>query len=391
MHKTLITFFCILMGGFVIGQTQKDFAYYNNETYRLYSEARWDELIPLALESIEIGHDFYYIRMRLGIAYFENANYTKALVHFNKALNFDKGSTDAKSYSYSCLLYLGREKEAIKYFGVSGTKPKFFHSLYFEPGTKLSDNKASVRNSRYIFLGLNHDLGKTVTLFHGYQRLGADFAYWIPGGNGAGPGGSSSTEYTYTVIQNEYYAALSFLFAKGFYITPAFHIQEVNSDNYSGNNHVFSIQLVKWLGNIKLYGGYYNSEINEKNQQQVEGGLVFYPLGNSNLYLQSQATNHYEGDINTLIWSANGGVKILSKTWLELSLTSGDMLNYSESNGYLLYNQLDVIKNKWGISVNQYLGNHLLYLGYVHESKEEFITETPFAHHDLIIGFNLTF
>jgi hypothetical protein len=234
-------------------------------------------------------------------------------------------------------------------------------------------------------------LGKTVSLFHGYQRLGANFATTISSGNGFGQGSGSSAEYIYSVIQNEYYAALSFLVAKGFYITPAYHIQGVSTEGYSGTNSVLSIQLVKWLGKVKLYGTYYNSQINEQKQLQLEGGLIFYPMGNANVYIQPQATYHTGGGVINMIWKGKAGLKLFPKTWIDASFTIGNMLNYSESNGYLLYNQLDVIKSKWGLGINQYLGKHLLYLGYVHESKEEFTTQIPFAHHDLVLGFNLIF
>lgn len=391
MRKALTTFLFIFSTSIVFGQIQKDFAYYNNESYRLYSESNWDELIPLAKEGINHGHDFYYMRMRLGIAYFEQKKYTQAKKQFDKALEFDSGSADAKSYAYYCLLYLGRKKEAIKYFDVFNEKSKFFNSLYFEPGIKISNNNASVRNSTFFFLGLNHDLGKNISLFHGYQRLKADFVTTVSSGNGNGFGGGYSTEYQYSAIQNEYYAALSFLVARGFYITPAFHTQGVSVEGSSGNNNVLSIQLVKWLGKIKLYGGYYNSDINKQQQQQIEGGLVFYPMGNSNFYLQAQATSHEENSVNTMIWTGKGGVKLFPKTWLDVSYTTGDMLNYSESNGFLLYNQWDVIKSKWGVGINQYLGKHLLYLGYIQENKEEYNTQIPFIHHDLILGFNLIF
>ncbi len=95
--------------------------------------------------------------------------------------------------------------------------------------------------------------------------------------------------------------------------------------------------------------------------------------------------------LSPMIWTGKGGVKLFAKTWLNISFTTGDMLNYAESNGYLLYNQLDLLKSKWGIGVNQYLGKHLLHLGYIHENKEEFTTQIPFVHHDLILGFNLIF
>ena len=395
MRKTLTSTIFILVYNIAVGQIQKGFAYYNSETYRLYTEANWEELIPIAKEGIANDHDFYYLRMRLGISYFEQEKYTEAKKQFEKALGFDAGNPEAKSYSYYCLLYLGRKKEAIKYYNVLNEKSKFISSLYFEPGVKISDNKASVRNSKYFFLGLNHDLGKNASLFHGYQRLAADFSTTITnngGSGGQGPGGGSTTsEYIYTVIQNEYYAALSFLVAKGFYITPAFHLQGVSTEGYSGTNNVLSVQLVKWLGKVKLYGGYYTSEINEQKQQQIEGGLAFYPMGNTNIYLQAQATSHMENSVNSMIWSAKGRLKLFPKTWLEASYAIGDMLNYSEANGYLVYNQLDEIRSKWGLGINQYLGKHLLYLGYIHESKEEFITQIPFAHHDLILGFNLIF
>jgi tetratricopeptide (TPR) repeat protein len=394
MYKALISTIFILIYHIALGQMQKDFAYYNSETYRLYEEANWKELIPMANESIANGHDFYYMRMRLGIAYFQQEKYVQAKTNFEKSLEFDEGSIDAKSYLYYCLLHLGRKKEAAKFYSVDNEKPKFISSIYFEPGIKISDNKASVRNSKYFFLGLNHDIGKNVSLFHGYQRLAADFAYTITnsGGGGQGPGGGSTTsEYIYTVIQNEYYAALSILVAKGLYITPAVHLQGVSTEGFSGANNVLSVQLAKWFGKVRLYGAYYRSQINEQNQQQIEGGLVFYPMGNTNFYLQAQATSHTENAVNNMIWSGKGGLKLFPKTWLEASYTTGDMLNFSESNGYLLYNQLDVIKSKWGLGINQYLGKHLLYLGYIHESKEEFASEIPFAHHDLILGFNLIF
>lgn len=360
----------------------------------MYTEARWKELIPLAKEGIEMGHDFYYIRMRLGIAYFEGKNYTKAIKHFKNALEFDQGSTDAWNYLNLCYQYLGREKEAIKYYNVTKEKSKFFNSFYFEPGIKITDNSTSTRDVRYFFLGLNHNLGRSVSLFHGYQHLASDFAAIINSGGGAGPGPggwSSASEYLYTAIQNEYYAALSILAAKGFYIIPAFHFQGVAVEGYSGTNYVTSIQLAKWLGRVKLYGGYYNSEINEGNQQQIEGGMIYYPLGNANFYLQASAMNHTENSNNTMIWFGKTGIKVLKKTWIDFSYTSGDMLNYSESNGYLLYNQLDMIKSKWGISINQYLGGSLLSLSYVRENKEEYITEIPFIHHDVVLGLNLNF
>jgi hypothetical protein len=67
------------------------------------------------------------------------------------------------------------------------------------------------------------------------------------------------------------------------------------------------------------------------------------------------------------------------------------MINFSELNGLVVYNQLDVIKSRWGISLNQLVGKHSFYLKYIKENKEEFDSAIPFAHHDIILGVNLTF
>ena len=374
-------------------QEQRDFSYYNNETYQLYLDANWDSLIQLAKESIAAGHDFYYLRVRIGIAYFEQKKYIQAIRHFEKALEFTPGSLDVKSYLYYSYLYLGRAKEANKYYGSVDDSVKFFSAAFFESGIKLSDNKANTRNTRFAFVGLGHDFGKSVSLFHGYQRLTADFA--LPPDNSIsspGPGpGRNANETIYSVNQNEYYAALTILAAKGLYLIPAFHYQGVKSDTYEGKNKVFAFQLAKWLDKLKLYAGLSYSEINDLNQNQYEAGLVFYPMGNYNLYIQSQITYHSQDSNHNLVSFNKVGFKLFPTTWIDLFFSYGDMVNYSDMNPYVVYNQLDAVNSRIGITINQSLGKHLIYLNYTRENKEEYLTETPFAHNDFIIGVNIKF
>jgi len=391
MHTFLKILVLLIMSTSVYGQIEHDFVYYNNETYKLYTEKNWKDLIPLAKEGIEKGHDFYYMRMRLGIAYYELGKYIPAKKQFEKALDFYPSSPDVKSYLHNSYLYLGRNQEARAFYNISDEKPKFIRSIYFEPGMKLSNERSSTRNMKYIFLGLNHEFGHRVSLFHGYQRLGADFVTTLTDNNGPGPGGSSSTEYKYSVFQNEYYGALTIIPATGFYIIPAYHFQDVNVEGYHGKNRVFSIQIAKWLCRIKLYGNYYTSHINELSQQQYEGGIVYFPFGTTNLYMQSQVTVHNEEQQQNTVLFNKLGVKLFPKTWIEGFGSYGAMLNYSELNGYVVYNQLDEIKSKYGFSINQYIGKHLLFFNYTHENKEEYNTGIPFVHHDFILGINLTF
>ncbi len=393
MYKIIILVFIISFPNLLLAQEQKDFTYYNNETYRLYQEANWESLAKLGKEGLSAGHDFYYMRMRIGIAFYEQQKYIQAIPQFEKALEFTPGSQDAMSYLYYCHIYLGRTNEAKKYYDINEEEGQFISSLAFEPGIKLSDNKAYTRDTRYAFFGLGHNISKSISLFHGYQRLVADFALPpdqsnpIPGPSG----GINGNETIYSVKQNEYYAALTILAGKGFYLIPAYHFQDVKSDTYHGRNNVFSFQLAKWLGKLKLYGGVSFSEINDLNQQQYEGGLVLYPMGNYNLFFQTQATYHSENSNSNIVSFSKVGFKLFSTTWIDFSYSYGDMINYSDMNGYVVYNQLDVITSKWGITLNQSIGKHFLYLNYTKENKEEYLTGTPFAHNDIILGLNLVF
>ncbi len=391
MYKIIMVLAFILLSNFVFAQEQRDFAFYNNETYDLYTAANWSELISIAKESIKKGHDSFYIRMRVGIALYEQKKYTQAIKHFEKGLAYYPENADAKSYLYYCYLFLGRRQTALLYNTDGKENPKFIKSIYFEPGIKLTDNKTSTRDTKYIFIGLNHELGKRVSLFHGYQRLGSNFAFESNStGNGQGSG-MNQQELIYSINQNEYYAGLNFLIGKGLIISPAYHIQGVKSDYSQGQNNVFSTQISKWIGKVKVFGVFYYSEINSLNQQQLEGGLVYYPLGNNHFYLQTQATNHLENSNRNLVWNNRIGGSITSKTWLDISMSYGEMRNFSELNSYVVYNQLDKITSRWGITTSQLLGKHTLYLSYVREYKSEYNTNIPFIHNDIILGFNLTF
>jgi hypothetical protein len=69
MYKAIVLLILMTLPVMLPAQGVRDFSFYNNETYTLYMNSDWEALIPLAEESIANGHDSYYIRMRLAIAY----------------------------------------------------------------------------------------------------------------------------------------------------------------------------------------------------------------------------------------------------------------------------------------------------------------------------------
>ena len=81
-------------------------------TYTLYEKQQWSELIEVGEAAIKSGIDFYYLRMRLGIARYEQHNYRHAAPHFEKALIFYPGDQLATEYLYYSFLFAGRKSDS---------------------------------------------------------------------------------------------------------------------------------------------------------------------------------------------------------------------------------------------------------------------------------------
>ena len=86
----------------------------NSTSYQLYTDKKWPELISFGNEAVQNGYDYFYMRMRIGVAYFEMKNYCLAELHFKKAIQFNTTDDLAKEYLYYCYVYTGKSEEARK-------------------------------------------------------------------------------------------------------------------------------------------------------------------------------------------------------------------------------------------------------------------------------------
>ena len=84
-------------------------------SYRYYQEQKWDSLLWIGKIALDHHIDFYYLRMRMGIAEFERERYIAAERHFEKALFFDDHSYPARSYLYFARDYGGKQSKALRF------------------------------------------------------------------------------------------------------------------------------------------------------------------------------------------------------------------------------------------------------------------------------------
>lgn len=267
-------FFFIVLKGF--SADQPDFRSVDSLTFRYYNEQKWDSVIHVGKQALRQNIDYYYLRVRMGISYFQKQSYFTAVTHLEKARKFNSGDPFVNDFLYRAYLYTQREEEArvLKSSlpkpeaGVPGagqeTGNSFLHSAHFESGYTLSSNANPKNlatlmgtdslygeqdlygNNFYTSLGVTMWLSKriNITLAYNYLKfnktkyirygrledhfLGTADSSWGTMYLWSFPYMSYDTSFSYHVNQHEGHFGLSWSLPKGFKILPAFHLLAVN-------------------------------------------------------------------------------------------------------------------------------------------------------------------
>ncbi len=374
-------------------QETMDFATIDSKTLQHYQWGEWKEVVDWGKQGLKAGYDYYYLRARLGVAYFMLDKYLMAIPHFEKSLEFNGESWFSMEYLYYCFLYSGQSNEAEKRkqeFPEALTKKleleksKVLKSLYFETGPTFSNNYSEngmrnlmgrqgiygeqdlYGNNYYTYLGLGFNISKGISWYLGYSNLIIDKRKQIQF-----PGTIYDIDYNYKVYQNELYTNLIIPAGKGWRVVPAFHLlfdaysplrvtyQSIEYSDTSYVDYVGSLGISKqwkWL-NIGVSAAYL--AIYGVNKQQYGVSCVYYPLGNLNFYGQTAAQVLVKEEESKTVFHQMLGMKIIDRLWLEMFGTFGDMSEMVENNAFVVYNLSDKIKYRLGTIVIIPINEHL--------------------------------
>jgi tetratricopeptide (TPR) repeat protein len=378
----------------VYAQDQKSLPEVDRLTYVLYQQKNWDGLIAEGNKALGQGMDYYYLRVRLGIAYYEKQNYHLASRHFDKALEMNDAEDYVKEYLYYAYLFSGRQADAkalasnfpyslrrktdtdqwqfiegidlaYNYTGISD--PAFLDNFTADVPLDRDGAQFIPRQHHYFFLGMKHHLSPRLSFYHGYSNLQVSHLRYIQASNEA------STESDFPSRLNQYYAAANLLIAKGLTLSGGIHFINSSYDaitqvvigspgrptirsvasRVNNNDLVAFASLYKSFDFITLGASYYRGTVADFIQNQTDLRLILYPFGNLNLYTTTTASyqnqDFRDGNIiNRTIIDQQVGAKVSNWLWAEAYGTFGELDNFFLKDGLVVFNRMDLIKERFG-------------------------------------------
>lgn len=201
MYIRFIFIPCILLllnNTYAQNSSSIDYRSVDSITFEAYSNENWEKVLKVGSRAIKNRIDFFYLRMRLGIANYKLGNILPATVHFEKALEFNRYDQDAMIYLYDCYQIIGKKSTARKLWSRFPEKMKEKNKLKNnilafvdigggytfsnnqslrdgpvkdDIGDTLSGFEVMVGNKSLIYAGLSFNVLPSVTYFCNVNRL----------------------------------------------------------------------------------------------------------------------------------------------------------------------------------------------------------------------------
>lgn len=356
------------------------------KTWQYYQQSKWDSLIDLGEIAISNNIDYFYLRARIGYAYYMKTNYTKAIVHLTKAREFNSEDVFVFEILYYSYLYSNQPLEAnylIKSNPELAAKTTLKHPIaqmvYIESNISQSQiddqyfgkkkpanikwlQANQIHSIKYYAAGFQFASSKNSLSMFSYANLTMDMLreVWIE---------QNSIEDRYRLFQHQIYANTMFRLKQRWYLIPAANFiivdyETLNSEYKKNENKVELWRERTFLNNLvvalTLKHRFQNAEwdfhtstsnLNGLKQQNLGTTLYLYPKGNLNLYLIGGATLSKQNQDTYTIFDEKFGFKVFSKMWFEQNFSIGKISNFSENYAYVIHNTTDICNFRAGANL----------------------------------------
>ncbi|MBN2236112.1 MAG: hypothetical protein JW729_01045 [Bacteroidales bacterium] len=418
MKKSKILALLFLLIPFSLVFAQVDLkAEYGQKTYDQYLAEDWTGLIETGKEALAKNTDFYYLRIRMGIAYAAQANFRMAIVNYKKALEFVPEDPIAQEYLYYAYLYSGMKNTASVYAaGLPSTlrkkiKPEklsAFGNIYMETGfafanysnssfsfpsaTEIYFSELFKRKSQtYFNTNLLFNVAKSVSFSFGYTGLGvqSEHQYQLKdqtvevedlkvSQKDISLSVNIHTDNGITLIPFFHNVNTSFSLTQVDYDTTAYELEpgiEIDfSSSYNTlkwNDQLVGFGFVKKNGLIDIAASLSYSWLNQTQQKQLSASLTYLPKGNYSLYFTPEIRLFNEDANTRTLLKLTSGFTVSPQVWAEAAFTYGNLKSTNENFGAIVYNLPDKTKFKADAVINYGFSNGVsLSLRYQLTNKE---------------------
>ncbi len=394
MYRRLIAILLFFSASYFYGQDTLTYPVIDKLTYNYYTTGQWDSLIKLGKLSHHKHIDFYYLQVRMGIAYFEKKQYLKAIKYLEKAYQTDKKNTIVQETLYWSYIYSFLYNDADRLYDDLDTsvKTKINYTRYFIQVISLryiygsnqdfnilseekliGDNEINaerdiLKNESSIGIQAIQSAGKGIFLTHNLSFLTLNYQKTIDNLM------SGIKQFDLKTSQKQYYFQAGIPIGKRWLLSPAatllwgytqdyklfipyqpFMPPQMQIVNTKFSNFLASITIKKtW----SLWANQTNISISnlDTNGRNLQAGnkISIFPIGNKKLILSGNI--QFSPDIN----NQPALVKTVSlKTNFKYFAiygfyTKGKIQNFSELNGAIVYNQPEMINSQYGGGLSAY-------------------------------------
>lgn len=369
-------------------------------TYDLFLKQDWETLLATGKKYKKNGADFYYLKVRMGIANFKTGHYLLAVKQLEEAYNLNKFDVVVQDYLYwayrnsglfleSDVFYKKMDISLQKQIGfdlkflsaidvgvVATSNSDYDEMLGNNNNNETTNYRYFIDNQQIITLGLNHRFSNNTNFYHRFTIMPRKLVYQE---NNLG----ETTNVFYEGTETRYYANATFALGKRWYLDAYLTLlfgkyDDLTSGITTGNSLKFTDKInysdVVFGGEISKSSTYFRNSINVSysnlnglNQLQTGYSISLYPLANTLLVpfgsfqYVSESLDSYSD--NRMVYS--GGLAINTKN---ISFTgfvnAGEIKNYNSNNGSVVYNQLAATESEFGAILQVYLNKFELKLGY---------------------------
>jgi hypothetical protein len=376
MYKQIgIILVLILPINIALAQTKLSYPEVDKTSYELFLKGNWQELINYSELARQQGIDFFYLKARTGIAYYNMGKYRFASNWFLKAWETDKSPEWLQEYLYYSLLYGGRAAEAYKFAGDFDTDMKeklsyvnsgLTHSglevgYSFNPDfdkmtTELHDQLPVaeeygeaffMKNYHFESIDLNHRVAPAISINHNLTYIGINREQnvdWV-----------TNYRFTSKTSQFQYFLNPQIVLGRRWYVSPSMNLIwgdfSYASGGYRGNSRIFtntgksfydvvaSLSASSHFGNFSPGAELNFANISEDNIQQYSLWLTIYPFSNLSFYFTPRVyfKNNEQNSFGYNTFGLSGGLQ-LGQVHMYGQYLKGDMENFIEASGYIVSN-----------------------------------------------------